>query len=402
MKHIFITSIFLFLFMGCIEETEEMPSINEIIICGNKIKENETLSKHDAFTNSQLISKEISVPLDGISLINNSLSRSNSISLLSQGAEISFFSRNGLESNGEILTYNGSYWEGETKMKWEEGQHDAFVKAYYPPLPDTPEEFYNSEGQLNDVLIAQGNYPAYNPICLEFKHLFSKITFQIDSNLNNSLESFIITPLINLTGIEPYQARLETVSFANTTDTEEAHQLCYSYSPDGLYTVILPSGEGISVNVQIHTKDKRNFQKQLTNMKCEQGHAYLCKLGKKDNHIGIYTAEDFIAFTHLINNQPYKNRSLNEFGITKNGQTTYYLKNNITFTDNDQREVMQIGCHLNTNSEIDNGFKDTFDGQGHYLANFLIRPDSYSFSGLFQKILPDGIVKSLTLKRSNL
>ena len=48
------------------------------------------------------------------------------------------------------------------------------------------------------------------------------------------------------------------------------------------------------------------------------------------------TAEDWIAFSQLINSNTftqYKGKTLDDFGETMNGITTYYLLNDIDFKD---------------------------------------------------------------------
>ena len=53
------------------------------------------------------------------------------------------------------------------------------------------------------------------------------------------------------------------------------------------------------------------------------------------------TAEDWIAFSQLINSNTftqYKGKTLDDFGETMNGITTYYLLNDIDFKDVDCTE----------------------------------------------------------------
>lgn len=73
------------------------------------------------------------------------------------------------------------------------------------------------------------------------------------------------------------------------------------------------------------------------------------------------TAEDWIAFSQLINSNTftqYKGKTLDDFGETINGITTYYLLNDIDFKDVDCTELKQIG-YAQTNYY----FSQTFDGQ---------------------------------------
>ena len=90
-------------------------------------------------------------------------------------------------------------------------------------------------------------------------------------------------------------------------------------------------------------------------------YTYHLKISEKTP--GIMTAEDWIAFSQLINSNTftqYKGKTLDDFGETMNGITTYYLLNDIDFKDVDCTELKQIG-YAQTNYY----FSQTFDGQNH-------------------------------------
>ena len=365
MKYFYITTLIFFLFIGCKEDDFQTFSTHKVTIYGS-----------------------------GVSCLNNTNSKVNNIYHLPEGAEIAFYAYDGIESTGQIMKLHRNYWESQKEISWKDRLHSANVKAYYPPLPTTAKELYHADGQLTDVLVAQDNYPPYSTIHLLFEHLFTKVNFQIDADFNNEIQKVTITPHITLTDLDPFQAQLNT-TLSESMPSEEYHKVCYTNHTNGQYSIILPPGKQITISIKILTRGNKILHKELTNLTCEQGHAYTCKLKEKGNPAGIYTAEDFIAFTHLINNQPYRQRQLDEFGTIKNGQTTYYLNNDIKFTP-EEREVLQIGCSEAHDSF--HGFKDTFDGQGHCLEGFEILPGTYSFSGLFQKVLPNGCIKNLTVK----
>lgn len=59
----------------------------------------------------------------------------------------------------------------------------------------------------------------------------------------------------------------------------------------------------------------------------KRGTLYQCNIKEEKNGAGIYTADDFIAFTNLINQNTYEGRSLDEFREDNgDGTYTYYLK----------------------------------------------------------------------------
>ena len=106
------------------------------------------------------------------------------------------------------------------------------------------------------------------------------------------------------------------------------------------------------------------------------------------------TAEDWIAFSQLINSNTftqYKGKTLDDFGETMNGITTYYLLNDIDFKDVDCTELKQIG-YAQTNYY----FSQTFDGQNHTLYNIPIN-SSNGTTGVFGAVNITGIVKKSSI-----
>lgn len=92
------------------------------------------------------------------------------------------------------------------------------------------------------------------------------------------------------------------------------------------------------------------------------------------------TAEDWIAFSQLINSNTftqYKGKTLDDFGETMNGITTYYLLNDIDFKDVDCTELKQIG-YAQTNYYFPKPLTDKITPFTIYLSIPAMAPQVYS------------------------
>ena len=357
----FITALASFFCIGCIPTHFDSPASDEVIISGNQVYE----------------------------YASNGNSRSTSY--LAEGSQASLFARGNIEANGSLLTLKNKFWKSSDRLTFNNAQAESEITAYCPPLPLKATDLYQSDGQLLDLLIAQTTCTPDQEIMLNFSHLFSKIIFHVDQELNARLRTFSCTINPQIVGIEPFQTTIQTDSNSNCTITQPANET-------GNYSIIVPSVNGIAIDITIKTHYGNTLQTKLTNINCQRGNAYTCGIKENQDKNGIYTAEDFIAFSYLINNLKYKDRSLNEFRTTVNGKNIYCLRNDILFTESERKKVQPIGNTLLGQTEL--YFNDTFDGQGHYLENLLIKTKNVLISSLFQYVGTDGIIKNLTIKRS--
>lgn len=78
---------------------------------------------------------------------------------------------------------------------------------------------------------------------------------------------------------------------------------------------------------------------------------------------------------------------------------TYYLLNDLTFTEEESAQVQMIGKYGTTTSSVKRLFDDVFDGKGHSLINlqFNAPVGGYYYAGLFSGISTTGSVKNLIL-----
>lgn len=320
-------------------------------------------------------------------------SRNNSVSLIKEGAQISLYAKGGITSYGDILELQGNRWGNTQHLHWNDTQTSAQVIAYCPPLTNHTQELYHN-GELQDIIMAQENCAPLSPICLHFTHLFSQICFEVEESLNNQLTSVTLVPHVIINKIDAETGTLETKVY----DSQKIHtyNLHLKATSSRCYYMLIPPHEKETVDIILHTKDGQSFFKSLTPFNCKQGQCYKCKIKAKEQQPGIYTAEDFIAFSYLINHKAYKDRSLKEFGDERNGRKTFYLRNNIQFSDAEKKQILKIADEVYS-SNREAAFEDVFNGMGHTLSNVLIQAGRGYCCGLFQNIGTKGIVKNLTV-----
>lgn len=311
---------------------------------------------------------------------------------IASGSILTFYSQGGIHADEMELTYNGTYWEGDSQIKWENTQQPASITAFCPPLYRNQTDFY-SNGMLRDQLMAQKEYAYGDDITLSFHHLFAQIRFEISDKLNLHLQQIEFTPSLSVSAISPESASLSY--------QQNQNPLRMTPHPDGTYTFLLPP-TSLSINICMYMDNGTIYEKTLNNYSFSAGYSYMCPIKSTDEMPGIFTTEDFIAFTHLINGESYKDRSLEEFG-TKNGETTLYtLCNDLTFTPEESAEIQMIGKYGSSTGSQKRLFNDTFDGQGHSLNNLnLEKPvDGYYYSGIFSGLSATGVVKNLIINQA--
>lgn len=322
----------------------------------------------------------------------SSPSRSATSKELPEDSRISFYSSGGLSVTEAILTYSGHKWQGDLPEQWEENEEPAQIQAYYPPLLRQHQSLYNAQGELQDILFCQQNIPNKTAIQLLFSHLFSRISFTVSPQLNKSIKHIKFTPSVRITSVQPETAEI-------TYATQPAPTICFEKREEGVYPLILPPHHTLSIDISIVTEEEE-ICAQLSDHSFERGYSYDCLIKQAEGNIGIYTPEDFIAFTHLINGNEYEGRSLEEFGTTTGGITTYYLKNDLSFTEEQCSRLLDIGWIKSSTSH--RGFNNIFDGEHHTLSQLIISTYSNRLrSGLFGLIDTEGVVKNLCLSQSS-
>lgn len=359
MKCLSIPILLFILLSSCTSEYLSTPADNTVHIVGN-----------------------LSVPFC------NTQSRGKSSSHLEEGSIISFYSNGGLSANNLLLTYNSGRWNPSDKLEWKTEETEAHVAAYYPQITQEGFSPYENDGHLKDFLYSTGNITYGNPVVLQFNHLFSQLIFQVAPSLNRRLKQISFTPSASIDNIDFSNAQL-------TYTTDRTYTTVLSKQEDGIYTLIVPPASNISVEITLETSDG-NYMAKVAPSTFQQGYQYNYHL-KSDNECGISTAEDFIAFTYLINGEEYADRTLEEFGTLVNGTMTYYLLNDIYFTPEECARLQSIGKY-DSESLNNVGFKDCLDGQNFSLYNLQLAPkedmDSYA---LFTFVDTTGVIKNMNL-----
>lgn len=350
---------------GCVSDLDEMAaSETDVVIYGNDTR-----------------------------VFNGEKMKSRGSSLIQEGDSLSLFAQKGIVAENQKLTLTGNSWFCHPPLKWSKEVLDAEITAYSPEFPKNAEDFYTQDGQLKDYLVCKGNFAYHTAIQLHFKHLFAQFLFEADPLLNKELKSITFIPSVKVKSIEPYQARL---SLEPATEQQHIH---LSHRKDASYSILVPSSDTLSLKIEIETHAGEVLTKDISAFRCESGQCYRATIKKKGSQIGIYNAEDFIAFSYLINNYPYEGHDLSQYGETKNGVTTYYLREDIHFSEKDRKRVQQIGDRLTSELKATK-FSDVFDGQNHTLHNLWIEKEFTRESGLFQRISSKGIVKNLCIEGS--
>ena len=213
----------------------------------------------------------------------------------------------------------------------------------------------------------------------------------MEEGLNRRLQKLIVTPREVVSQIEPYTARISTRSI----EGKEMDQYTVTLQPNvsGVYPLILAPSDHQAVDIEIRTIDGKVLKKAVKPVKVDRNQSYTCHIKEAVVDVGISTAEDFIAFTYLINGKSYGNRTLKEFGTTINGKTTYYLLNDIDFSNVDPKRLKRISPK--------NDFNDTFDGKGKRITGLKLISELGYDEGLFGRIGNQGIVKNLTIQNTS-
>lgn len=298
----------------------------------------------------------------------------------------------GLQADNEILSYSGQQWETSNTLNWHETEETACITALYPVYPDltyTEENLYEN-GALQDVLFVRDDFPARQTIRFQFKHLFSSLTLHLSGILKESFQRLEVKCPVVVSAVD---ATTTQVSF----NYNKEHTTSFVQpNASGTYSLIIPPAENVPITITIYTSDKM-YTTQLPTRSYIGNQDYQYKIKATEQQgLGIATAEEFIAFSVLINSSrttEYNGKTLKDFGETIDGVTTYRLLNDIDFEG--------VNCsmleHIGNNN---NHFNDIFDGQGHTISNLTLKSASMT-TGIFGHVGSTGIVKDLHVKSCN-
>lgn len=319
-------------------------------------------------------------------------SRNEFIETLPAGSQLTFYSQGGIYADELLLSYNGNTWEGESPLEWEDTQQAADGMSFCPPLYRNHSSFYQ-DGILCDQLYARTTTLYGENIHLSFQHLFARVVFDVSNKLNRQISQIEFTPSLSVVSVIPESGEVIC--------QETANSLLLERNDLGKYAFLVPPAN-LSIDIRIHTTTGQCYDNRLETYSFSSGHEYSCAIKLTGEEIGISTVEDFIAFTHLINGEAYGERSLEEFGEKTGENMTYYLLNDLTFTEEESAQVQMIGKYGTTTSSVKRLFDDVFNGKGHSLINlqFNAPVGGYYYAGLFSGISSTGVVKDLVLEQA--
>ncbi len=305
---------------------------------------------------------------------------------MENGDKILMYATGGLTADAEELTYANGVWQQSSPLTWNEQAKDAEVLAYYPAENIKDNNLYQENGALIDVLYNSQTVAYKNNITLSFGHLFSKLNFIIDKNLNNNIEYVEFTPSATVNHID-----LPTATYVCSEQSKKTIRIARQDSRN--YSLIIPADENLSVGITLVTANGCKTA-TVAARAYKRGTLYQCNIKEEKNGAGIYTADDFIAFTNLINQNTYEGRSLDEFREDNgDGTYTYYLKNDIVLTDEDNAQIL-----LGENERI--VFNDVLDGMNHTISNLKIMPGTSKPYRLALLMNNEGTVKNVKLNNA--
>lgn len=336
-------------------------------------------------------SPDISVTGNSISgFTANNQSRTTENESLPETSTISLYSEGALVASGAQLTWNGHRWESDRSLNWNNEQPWAEIKAYHPAEAIKLQQFYNEAGELIDLLCAEQTALCGSNISLSFHHLFAKVTFRFAQSFNRRINKIIITPSLLLSTFSPME---QSASFEPNTQNLN---IIRHVSPDGIYSLIVPANQALSLSLKIITTDKE-YCYQLPKQTYAPGTDYIQILNNRQTGKGIASVEDYIAFTHLINGFDYPGRSLEEFGeTTDDGQTIYYLLKDLTFTPEESSQVMEIGYKSSMTSKA---FNHIFEGNYHTLKGLVLTGNfNNDYLAVFGYLGKEGIIRNLIIE----
>jgi hypothetical protein len=255
------------------------------------------------------------------------------------------------------LSFNGSSWISDKLLRWNTESEDSLnYSAIYPATKNlrySKDELYDG-GALKDILFCKAQSKYKEPINLHMKHLFSLLKLDLKGITDYDIDSVSITVPVTVDSISISEGTIYIDSNQKKTATAlvDSNRNCL---------FIIPSIDNLSLSISIKSSGKI-IEKVIGNVDYKAGKVYSCNIISSNKLKGIKSAEDFIAFSNLINGNAYTSRTLDEFYNIENGKRVFSLSNDITFTEEQSQRLKVIG-------DSKTKFNDIFDGKGYSINN---------------------------------
>lgn len=313
---------------------------------------------------------------------------------LAEGSIALFNASGGIQMDNQLLAFDGSTWQSTDGTRWTEPEEETYLTVLYPTYANnayTPDNLY-ADGQLEDILIAKDTLAAGEDVKLQFKHLFSLLSFSANDLLQSSLKEIHLTIPQTVNNVSPQTGEISLV--------EEERTATELQNETGVYNFLLPPMEEATLSLSIVLQSGEEYTHVLPAYTFESGVKYECKLTQADTRPGIRTAEDLIAFSKLYYGKTVSGRSLDDFRETRGDSVIYRLLADIELTEEESAKLIPIGYSQNKT------FDYIFDGGNHCISNLTIPDKSVnetagSYVGLFGCIGTEGVVMNLHLANAS-
>lgn len=310
-------------------------------------------------------------------------------STLPEGSKALLNASGGLQIDNGIFTFTGSKWESDTPIDWSNTEEVAVTTVLFPTYNNNiySQENLYKEGRLEDLLFVNGTFPYGKEIKLQFKHLFSLITFRVEDGLQSKIQKIELTTPVIVSTVSTKQAEI-------LFDSNISHTTSITANASGYYDFIIPPATNMSLILTIQLGEKV-ITKQLSPQAFIGNTHYECHIKSTDEQPGISTAEDLITFSKLINGMAYTGKILEDFKSIEDGRTVYRLLNDIKLAEADCKRLSPIGYNYQKS------FNDIFDGQGYTISQLSPRT-SNGQTGLFGFLGANGCVRNLSLTNASI
>lgn len=311
----------------------------------------------------------------------NDESRASTISNIPEDESILFYSTGGIKADGDILEYNEGVWTGLKDNKWHMDEGEAHIMAYYPVINN--DNLYDTNGELKDLVYCKTTAQPGESINLTFSHIFSKIVFNIEKGLNDTIKQINVNIPLKIDNFDLYTGEYSFHENQNGNISFERNET-------GVYEFFVPASDNMTVSFEIVCPNISQTS-TIGNTIYNAGYEYVCNISKRTSK-GIYTKEDFIAFTHLINGETeYNGIKLEDLYVLENGVRVFNLYKDLNFTDKESALIRRI-------ADRGKEFNDVFDGNNHSINNLTLPLNNvYAYIGLFERTSVNSHIKNLTL-----
>ena len=196
-----------------------------------------------------------------------------------------------------VFTFDGNQWKGESEIL-STGTLTVLSPAYNNEQFIT--EIPYSNGQLEDILIAQSTLSTSSDIQLNYRHLFSMLTIKLLSPLKKFVTRISLTT-----------PKIEKLNADGSFTLSGTHTIIPDINETtGDYTFIIPPQENCSLILELVINGE-TISHPLSHT-FVSGYKYECNVNDRETP-GIKNAEELIIFSKLINGGSDTKYALSDF-----------------------------------------------------------------------------------------